>query len=124
MKRKLLLSILIVFFTTSFMFVIGCSDNRKVDYQLQEQCGKRSDDYCKNCNSDSESYKNHYNKKLNKCFILVMKGENGKLLMDVNERKQYGFFFSNKDDFFCDVLDKSCKSIEEWDKLVKPYMED
>ena len=46
---------------------------------------------------------------------------------DVNENKTYGSFISSKGDHktvYCNVLDKSCNSKEEWDKLVKPYMEE
>ena len=110
MKRTLFLSILIIFFTTSFMFIVGCNNQNstKEQYQLQEQCGKRSDEYFKNENgngiiNDKEhsrkvSYKSHYNKKMNKCLILLdgkgVKKNNDKIykmktLLDVNESKKY-----------------------------------
>ena len=86
MKRKLFLSILIVFFTTSFMSIVGCNNQNIIKEQsslseLQEQCGKQSEEYFNKeygngtINTKMETtdicYTNHYNKKLNKCFILI-----------------------------------------------------
>jgi hypothetical protein len=123
------------------------SSSTKEDYELHEKCGKRCEEvfkkeYGKGITSDKSgqmmsNYQNHYNKKLNKCFInitttnypkdkktdiLIMKN-----LWDVNENKEYGSFIrwrksSTPND--CRVLDKSCGSENEWDLLVKPYMED
>ena len=145
MKRKLFLSLIIVFFTISFMFLVGCNNqtSTKEQYQLQEQCGKRCEElfktkYGNGTINDKEqlgtiSYQSHYNKKMNKCFILL--DENGyrksndktykiKTLLDVNENKTYGFFYNFVTLTFCDVLEKKCKSKEEWDSLVKPHMEE
>ena len=60
MKRTLFLSILIIFFTTSFMFLIGCNNHNiikeqlspsgkkiKGDDELQKDCGKKSEEYFK-----------------------------------------------------------------------------
>ena len=60
MKRTLLLSILIVFFATSFMSSVGISNQNptkeqssvsiiasKDDYELQERCEKRSEEFLK-----------------------------------------------------------------------------
>jgi uncharacterized membrane protein len=49
MKRKLFLSLIIVFFTISFMFLVGCNNQKstKEQYQLQEQCGKRCEELFK-----------------------------------------------------------------------------
>jgi len=114
-------SVISLSFLVLFLLV-GC-DNKKVDYQLQEQCGKRSEEYSKKF-TNSRFHQNHYNKKLNKCFILVNESEkSGKGLFDVNESKIYGIY-STKDYLSCYVLEKECKSEEEWDSLVKPYMEE
>lgn len=137
MKRKLFLSILIVFFTTSFMSLVGCNNQNptkeqssvsqktlKEQYQLQEQCGKKGEDFYKKKFNDSGFYQNHYNKKLNKCFILVDDSEKyRKNLFEVNELKIYGSFSMEKG-IVCNVLEKKCKSEQEWDLLVKPYMEE
>lgn len=132
--KRFFLSLFIVFFTTTFACLIGCSnkDNeRKVDYQLQKQCGEDSERFFKKQykefgNSFNGFYQNHYNKKLNKCFIIVNHNDSPpfKTLFDVNESKIYGMISSGGDS--CFVLDKKCqnKSEQEWDSLVKPYMEE
>ena len=159
MKRTLLFCILIAFFTISFVSLVGCNqspkeqppvslsnqdNDRKVDYQLQESCGKSSRELFTErygnglLQIDNQniivSYKNHYNKKLNKCFILlksetVVKREIIQTLItlgDLNENKEYGRFQFTKENQFvgCVLLEKECKSESEWDLLVKPYMEE
>ena len=60
MKRKLFLSILIIFFTTSFISLVGCNNHNiikeqlspsekkiKEDDDLQKECGKKSEEYFK-----------------------------------------------------------------------------
>lgn len=147
--KKLFLSILIVFLTTSFMSLVGCSDNKKVDYQLQEQCGKRSEELFKTrygvldsvgvktvTGFDVYTHSNHFNKKLNKCFQIVEVSScknigqvvsNNKELLDINENKKYGEIleFPNQHKIFhCYVEQSKCKSIDQWNSLVKPYMEE
>ena len=159
MKRTLLFCILIVFFTISFMSLVGCNqspkeqppislstqdNDRKVDYQLQESCGKSCRELFMErygnglLQIDNQniivSYKNHYNKKLNKCFILlksetVVKREIIQTLInlgDLNENKEYGRFQFTKENqlVVCVLLEKECKTEREWDLLVKPYMEE
>ncbi|MHB8138002.1 MAG: hypothetical protein ACYDGO_06380 [Smithellaceae bacterium] len=129
MKRTLFLSILIVLFTISF---VGC-DNKlstKELYNLQEKCGKQSEEWYGNKDKPL-SYQSHYNKKLNKCFILVSVNTDsdyqGEMLFDVNENKEYGTYVRGKKSDtidLCDVLEKECKSFEEWKSLIKPYMEE
>lgn len=160
MKRKLLFCVLIVFSITSFVSLIGCNkenpkeqppvslstqdDERKVDYQLQESCGKISRELFTEkygnglLQMDNQniivSYKNHYNKKLNKCFILVksetiVKREIIKTLItlgDLNENKEYGRLQFTKENQLvgCALLEQGCKSESEWNLLIKPYMEE
>ena len=150
MKRALFLSILIFFFTISFMSVVGCNQNPtkeqssvsegkiKVDYELQERCGKQTSEFFKKEYGNGittvgkeqmmSGYQNHYNKKLNKCFIIITstsKSMRLKNLFDFNENKELGTFVENKYlPMNCRVFEKKCKSEEEWDSLVKPYMED
>ena len=95
MKRTLFLFILIVFFTTSFMSLLGCNNHNiikeqlfpsekkiKGDSELQEECGKQCEEYFKKeygngiINGEkgerlTSNYTNHYNKKFNICFILI-----------------------------------------------------
>ena len=110
----------------------------KVDYELQERCGNQTREFFKKEYGDGvttvgkgqmlSGYQNHYNKKLNKCFIIItstspsMKLKN---LFDFNENKELGTFVDNKNlSMDCRVFEKSCKSEQEWDSLVKPYMEE
>ena len=156
MKRTLFLSILIIFFTTSFMFVVGCNNQNvikeqsKEKYGLQEKCGKRYEEYFNKeygngiiNGEDGErlisNYADHYNKKLNKCFILITSIEfirnmenkiqniRIKTLFDLNENKEYGSliqFKNNNKPNNCRILEKYCNSEKEWDLLVKSYMEE
>lgn len=112
----------------------------KEEYELQERCAKSAAEAFRKW-YESETplrhYTNHYNKKLNKCFILVIETtlpkdkkdspSISKLLIDVNEQKEYGSFFMftrNKEIMDCKVLGKPYSSESEWDALVKPYMEE
>lgn len=138
MKKILCLSVLIIFIIS----IVGCSPSKE-DYQLQEQCGKLCEEYFKKEHGDgvfddkehsgSIFYKYHYNKKINKCFILL--DENGykrsddelygmKSLLDMNEKKKYGFFYNIGTSTICEFMEKKCKSEKEWDSLVKPYMKE
>jgi hypothetical protein len=153
MKRKIFLSILLIFFTTSFMFLIGCNNHNIIKEQSslpisQEQCVKRSEEYFNKEYSNgiingedgerlTSNYTNHYNKKLNKCYILITstqfirntenKIENIRIktLFDLNENKEYGSliqFDNNNKPNNCRILEKYCNSEKEWDLIVKPYM--
>jgi hypothetical protein len=103
MKRKLLLSIHIVFFAISFLSIVGCN-NKKVDYELQDICRKSSQEYFNNqiisnsLGNTNWEYENHYNRKLNKCIMLSTglynNGDMIKKLINVNENKEYGFYVS------------------------------
>jgi len=145
MKRTLFLSILIVFFTTSFLSIVGCNNHKttKTKDKLQEKCEKWCKEYFNKENgsgtindkeqSESISYQSHYNKKTNKCFIIL--NEHGfkksnktsykmKSLFNMNEKKKYGFFYNIGKSTICNVLENKCKSEQEWDFLVKSYMEE
>lgn len=76
---------------------------------------------------DTFTHQNHYHTRLDKCFILVNYSKKQlKILKDINENKIYGSFRSKQDGtiIICNVLEKTCKSEEEWDSLVKPYIEE
>lgn len=143
-KKFVPIFIILLFFCS---YPLDCVSGSKEDYELQERCGKRAEEKFKEAYGKAGfqtdgvlvNYINHYNKKLNKCFVLVTgtnipTGGNEKLgigtdktLWDINENKPYGSFykFSNKSTpSICDVLGRLCKSESEWDLLVKPYMEE
>jgi hypothetical protein len=92
-------------------------------------------------------FTDHYNKQLNKCFILVEWHYHSKLagpggsswtndmeLRDVYENFEYGEFGenhytylnqspSNNDEVIrCEVFGAKCKSGEEFNNLVRPYV--
>ncbi len=122
--------------------------NIKMYYELQEKCGKQSREMFreefgngivyKNEQKITSDYTNHYNKKLNKCFLLVnlinhiknrenkIEKNRLKMLFDLHERKEYGavLIFDNGELDSCSILDQICKSEQEWDLLVKHYMEE
>jgi hypothetical protein len=155
MKRTLFLSILIIFFTTSFIFLVGCNNQNIIKEpsslsELQEQCVKRSKEYFKKEYGNGiinggvgerliSNYTNHYNKKLNKCYILItstefIKNKENKIenirvktLFELNENKEYGSlikFENNNELINCRILEKYCNLEREWDLVVKPYMEE
>jgi len=128
------------------MSLIGCNNQNqttkkilKEQYELQDKCGKRSEEWFKKEYESTEgntNYKNHYDKKENKCFILLTsfytnkKGGSIQLsLYDINEDNEYGVLIIhgynvNNKPYSCSVLNKSCGSYDEWLLLVNPYMED
>ena len=127
---KKIRSVISLSFLVLFLLV-GCekfsSNNREVDYKLQKQCGEDSERFFKKTYNDlfEGFHENHYNKKLNKCFIVVNNTKSyWKSFYDVNESKLHGLY--TPDGVSCFVFEKKCesKSEEEWDKLVKPYMEE
>jgi uncharacterized membrane protein YhiD involved in acid resistance len=122
MMKKTLLSILLIFIIS----IVGCNSqqtptkekssiSQKELYDLQEKCRKQSEDWVeKKYKGKKYSYNNHYNNKLNKCFILVFEKQLGYLVV-FNDRG--GVFIGY-------ILGKKCETEEEWDKFVKPYMEE
>lgn len=89
-----------------------------------------------------DSFKSHYYKKINKCFIeidaSVSAGRSEITLYDVVDNKQYGEYLELKGDdgmypvspdgkvkpYLCVVSDNKCKNQDEFETLVKPYMEE
>lgn len=80
------------------------------------------------------AYTCHYNKKLDKCFIRIIwdnlpkdikePRRSGIEIYDVFEEIRYGYwnkFDGNKSGM---VGKKSCNSFEEFENLIKPYMEE
>lgn len=138
----ILIHILMIFGIASAVYAASVRE----EYELQEKCGKRCEEIFKKENqfvkttSDGQmlsGYQNHYNKKLNKCFILIETTNYPndkktdilymKWIFDVNENKEYGSvnkFRKNPSVSGCYVLERTCTSVREWDLLVKPYMEE
>jgi hypothetical protein len=120
-------------------------------YELSERCGKAAEaDFKRDWGNGIQdtktgqmmaSYTNHYNSRRNKCFVLrttnsyYLKGQSASgsrsiVLYDINESKEFGSYFARTENSVlgspsdCNVEGKICTSTEEWEKLVKPFMED
>ena len=113
-------------------------------YTVQERCGKRAEevfkrDYSPNTQNTAEgqwtfSYENHYNERLNKCFVLYT----GTLtspgifrtqltLTDINENRESGQYIAAtkaRPLVHCIVGEARCSSEVEWRRLAKPFMEE
>jgi hypothetical protein len=91
------------------------------------------------------SYTNHYSKSLNQCFILVEyhyrfgvapSWFNSMSLWNVYENSEYGTFGENHMVYTkpvyktensvssCEVGGKACKTVDEFNSLVRPYLSD
>jgi hypothetical protein len=112
----------------------GCSyQGTKTNLELQDNCSIKAKDFYTGYIEDNgydqnnTNYVNHYNKKLNKCFIIVTnEGDLGfhKVLYDVYENKEWGGIHAEGTVIgLCGVQDKTCKSREEFNNLVMQYME-
>jgi hypothetical protein len=149
-KQKTLTFILIIFITISFIFAIeyikqnptkeqpSVTENKPTNnYELRKQCIQSCEEYfCKTYGGVFKKtgngvvlryYDNYYNKKLNKCFMLIEEEDRDskrKELLAIDESKTYGLFLHKEGSIIqvCSVADKVCKSEEEWDLLVKPFM--
>ena len=142
------LSILVVFFTISFMSPAGSHGQTPTNeyYELQKKCAKQSEEwfrgkYTLGIKATHEGktfnyYHYHHNMKLNKCFMIigdVFLPDHGnrivskKNLFVINENKEYGAFakvIQETNPISCYLGDKSCKTEKEWNLLVKPLMEE
>lgn len=147
---KIVISILLFGFVASDAVSNSYAASDKEDYELQERCGNSAKKFFKlehgsgvfktNYGQLEAEYTNHYNRKLNKCFVktlltdVVYKNNRPEYaksfsitVLDINENMEYGRFYNiYKQDkpAFCKVADKTCHDMFEWDSLIKPYMEE
>ena len=120
MKRTLFSSILIIFFATSFISLVGCNNQNTIkehfpplekkikgDDELQKQCGKQSKEYFKKEYSGgiingekgerlTSSYTDHYNKKFHTCFILINSTDFRNVSGKIESIRMKTFFDLNK----------------------------
>jgi hypothetical protein len=147
--------VVFLFLTTIILFY-GNSDaeSDKEAYELQDRCHKSAEEWFDKrwggrTGEVVYSYTNHYNTKLNKCFVLLkitvlLKNKKGHIfitkdLYEINEGKIYAhcvlkgsyknptdesLYIMKGNEIDCTVLDINCKSKVEWDALVKPYIEE
>jgi hypothetical protein len=112
----------------------------KVLYELQERCARQAANFFKTESGGEhvvktkdgtmlEDYENHYSSRLNKCFYLQISNHFSKTsnfkslqLYEINEHKQYGGFTSGIGE--CAMLDRLCRTEQEWRELAKPFLED
>jgi hypothetical protein len=129
------LTLVVVSVVPTFALAQGAS--RKEIYELQERCGRRAEqlfekDFPKGDRKGLEAFENHYNVRLNRCFMLeentsFTKDASGKTykskfitLVDVNDNKVYGSFSPIN----CDVQNVTCKSEQEFRAIIKPVMDE
>lgn len=113
--------------------------DRKQIYELSKECGQNAFIFSQRVRlcDGKVTYNNHYNLKLNKCFIYMSsscegnKSKNDQFysesLIDVNENKDYGTYIGTGkiiDDkpAMCNVSGKPCKSLLEFQNLIQPFM--
>ena len=148
---KAIIKVICLIYLLALLFPLYSYAGPKEDYEFQEHCGKRAAEIFKIFSGSGMSqdkgedrvsnYTCHYNKKLKKCFVLLTaitypqdiedKKSFGiltdKELWDINENKQYGEYskFSKiRISTACEFLGKQCNSENEWNALLKPYMEE
>ncbi len=120
------------------------SSSIMADEEFRERCEKRSGEWFEKNHGSGYSmikgfmimshYRNHYNKKMKKCFILTntnyydtnRKDETYRnlTLSDVNENIYYGSFLITGAKTEGKLLGSALGSENEWDSLVKPYMDE
>lgn len=128
-------------------------ENVVAEYDLAAKCSKDakawfSEHWHPDKGTKLLDFTNHYNKKENKCFIVVEYHYNSDLnpygtswtndlsLWDIYENSQFGDFDENhytdnvpkfnirKEVVTCKVSGQECKSVDEFDNLVRPFMND
>jgi hypothetical protein len=141
-------------FLTVFLTVIIVSQvNAQSTLALQEKCaegakkfflesGNKLGVWSDEKNIYISGFECHYNKKLDKCFILTQNTTSSKNnkeddpvwffinLFDVFEGKEYGTFWREQHKNFnwpvrqCEVSGKKCSNEQEFRNLIRPYMEE
>lgn len=120
---------------------IATAGQMKDDFSLKEKCGKLAKSRFEseygtgisavdNQTKTTSSYESHYNKKMNTCIMLTTtdiigeETETKSYIYDIIENKEYGSLVVRMPNkvLMCWVLNKSCKSVEGWEKLIKPFM--
>jgi hypothetical protein len=145
-SHKLAITLNFAMFVASAPMIVRAEPN-KIEYELAERCGRSvaalfKSNYGSGVSTRSSvDYEAHYNRKLNKCFYVLKtyldpeeknattkKGPSLKLdLLDTLENKELGSVFSfiwERRATTCYVRDKTCQTQDEWEALVKPYMEE
>ncbi len=121
-----------------------------LDYDLQGRCSHDAQEWFgKNSSRDKNTillnFENHYNPAMNKCFIVVENHvknplenanswANDMFVYDVQENLEYGRFIARHNIFLtpqfsdeekvdeCTVNGKTCKSLDEFNQMIHPYL--
>jgi len=142
------LGILIILLIIGIFYISSSLKTKQVNISSQENCSKKSEDlYLKNKDGVrawllSSDYTNHYNNKMNKCFVVISGGnkntEYHSEIYDAYENTLLGSVHTNMDiASSCGLKNgniyASCKStskekgsfsaITEFENLIKPLME-
>lgn len=153
-KAGVLLCFIIMSLSVAYYFVLFLPNNQGVSakstaksageiVELQNKCFAAASEFFKENGFDlkNSGFQNHYNNKLNKCFINIKSakmGEDGRLnfhnaLYDVYNRKMYAEYSWKPEEgknywevkpTACFTLDKSCAAIEDYENFVKIYTEE
>ena len=147
-KKAIMVLFLLVIVSTllSFPLSLNCySAPGKEVSELRTWCSKSAEEFFKNkwgkgiieTKNDLTiiNYMYHYNEKMNKCFVILVKMHstkkevisNTKELWDVNKNENHGNFskyVKEEKPSACIVENKRCYSEHAWDSLVRQYMEE
>jgi len=122
------------------VYCFASSTSRYNKISLQENCSKKADEifteFKKNNEAkviftgDNYTYSNHYNEKLNKCFVLLERDSEYDAdisLYNAYENIKIGEYIEVRpsgDAAICFVdNNRECKNYEEFSNLIKKYME-
>jgi hypothetical protein len=122
-------------------------DHAAAEYDMQAKCAKDSrlwfnENWQRDKNTILLDYTNHYNKSQNKCFIEVeyhyrfydQSWVNDMMVWDIYENEKFGTVtvrhmvylkpeYHNEESVSgCEVYGKTCKTVDEFNGLVAPYM--
>jgi hypothetical protein len=115
-----------------------------IEYDLQRKCSADAKTFFDYLETDVErrahdEFFNHFNVRLNKCFVVVTHGINSvedvysKSLYDAVERREFGHYwwraqsgrkFWDVPPLECKMLDRACATEEEFDHWLKTYTGD
>ncbi len=121
----------------------GWSSPDEAMYRLQERCGQSAEAWYKRTFRDVEntkdgqalhSFRNHYNAKLNKCFVITFttfvnyklkppSSSVAEALTDLNENNSIGDIFEGSGRVYtCTLNERNCSSRSEWEQWIKPFL--
>jgi hypothetical protein len=144
MKNVFMFAGIIAFLSIAYYFAIflpKTARNSTHDLEMQEKCSKLAKNFFDEQGyiipPDSPTYECHYNRKLNKCFILITNEvylHNAEIhtincrLIDLLSNKQFGqstFTSDQKGSLPClnDIIPDGICSAEVWNKRIKEYMQ-